>query len=131
MGVEHFQYLHTFLIEKKSQKFTGNRLFQFLGVFDFGDGDSDMADFLHLEEFLNTAQEEDLLALVRPGPYTCAEWEFGGFPSWLLRNVTAVRTSADENFLHYVKRYFNVLLPILALLQFQKGGPIIGFQVLT
>lgn len=29
----------------------------------------------------------------------------------------------------YVERYFNILLPILALFQFSKGGPIIGFQV--
>lgn len=67
--------------------------------------------------------------LVRPGPYICAEWEFGGFPSWILRNVTSVRTSLDTSYLSFVQRYFNILLPILALFQFQKGGPIIGFQV--
>lgn len=88
-----------------------------------------MADFLHLEEFLKTAQEEDLFALVRPGPYICAEWEFGGLPSWILRNTESVRNSKDGNYLSYVKRYFNALFAILTVLQFQKGGPIIGFQV--
>lgn len=88
-----------------------------------------MEDFLHTKEFFKTAQEEDLLALVRPGPYICAEWEFGGLPSWLLRNTSSVRNSKDSNYLSYVKRYFNMLLPILAALQFQKGGPIIAFQI--
>ncbi|KAG5867872.1 hypothetical protein JTB14_024707 [Gonioctena quinquepunctata] len=99
------------------------------GVYDFGNGGSDFEDFLHVEEFLKTAQEEDLFALVRAGPYICAEWEFGGLPSWILRNTSSVRNSKDENFLGFVKRYFDILLPILALLQFQKGGPIIAFQI--
>ncbi|XP_018575329.1 beta-galactosidase-1-like protein 2 [Anoplophora glabripennis] len=99
------------------------------GVYDFGNGGSEMEDFLHLEEFLKTAQEEDLFALVRPGPYICAEWEFGGLPSWILRNTSSVRNSKDENYLSIVKRYFNALFAILTLLQFQKGGPIIGFQI--
>lgn len=88
-----------------------------------------MEDFLHMKEFLKMAKEEDLLALVRPGPYICSEWEFGGLPSWLLRNTTSVRNSQDKNYLSFVKRYFSILLPILATLQFQKGGPIIAFQI--
>lgn len=88
-----------------------------------------MSDFLHLEEFLKTAQEEDLLAIVRPGPYICSEYEFGGFPSWLLRDQgLRVRTS-ESQYMKYVARYFKVLLPILAALQFMNGGPIIMFQV--
>lgn len=99
------------------------------GVYDFGSGGSDFEDFLHVEEFLKAVQDEDMFALVRPGPYICSEWEFGGLPSWLLRNTSSVRNSKDKNYLSYVKRYFNILLPLLALLQFQNGGPIIGFQV--
>ncbi|XP_057656583.1 beta-galactosidase-1-like protein 2 [Diorhabda carinulata] len=99
------------------------------GVYDFGNGGSEYESFLDVAEFLKTAQEEDLLALVRPGPYICAEFEFGGLPSWILRNTTSVRNSQDNNYLSYMKRYFNMLLPILAMLQFQKGGPIIAFQI--
>lgn len=101
----------------------------FSGVYDFGKNDDDMSDFLHIEEFLKTAQEEDLLAIVRPGPYICSEYEFGGFPAWLLRDQgLTVRTSEGQYF-NYVKRYFKVLLPILAALQFINGGPIVMFQV--
>lgn len=101
----------------------------FAGVFDFGKGGSDMEDFLHIEEFLKTAKEEDLFAIVRAGPYVDTELDFGGLPSWLMGKVKSVRNSKDASFLTYVKRFFNILLPILAALQFQKGGPVIMYQV--
>ena len=47
------------------------------GVFDFK-GQADLSDFLHI------AQEEGLYVILRPGPYVCAEWDFGGYPWWLL-----------------------------------------------
>ena len=50
------------------------------GVFDFGDGDRDFSIFLDLPAFLTMAKEEDLFVIFRPGPYICAEWEFGGMP---------------------------------------------------
>lgn len=99
------------------------------GVYDFGDGGTDMQDFLHIEKFLKTAQEEDLLAIVRPGPFICAEFEFGGLPSHLLREKGIKFRTSDEKFMSHVKRYFNVLLTLLASLQFIRGGPIIAFQV--
>ena len=46
------------------------------GVFDFSGG----AD---LARFVKTAREVGLYVIIRPGPYACAEWEFGGYPSWL------------------------------------------------
>lgn len=100
-----------------------------LGKYDFGEGFSDMSDFLDIRQFLKIAQEEDLLVLVRPGPYICSEWEFGGMPSYLLRDKEMVVRTSQENFMKHVRRYFNILLPILALFQFTRGGPIIGFQI--
>lgn len=82
-----------------------------------------------LQEYLKIAQEEDLLALVRPGPYICAEWEFGGLPSWLLREQDIKVRTSDPKFMKYVERYYNTLLPLLVDLQFTKGGPIIGMQI--
>ncbi|XP_018580117.1 beta-galactosidase-1-like protein 3 [Anoplophora glabripennis] len=99
------------------------------GVFDFGEGGSEMEDFLHLEELLTTAKEEDLFVILRSGPYICAEYNFGGFPSWLLREERMGFRTTEETYMKYVTRYFNTLLPILAKYQFTKGGPIIAFQV--
>ena len=50
-------------------------------VFDFGDGRNDMSPFLNVTAFIEIAREEDLFVILRPGPYICAEWDFGGMPS--------------------------------------------------
>lgn len=99
------------------------------GKYDFGNGGSEMEDFLHLEEFLNTAKEEDLFVILRTGPYICSEYNFGGFPSWLLREETMGFRTSEPTYIKFVTRYFNVLLTLLAAFQFTKGGPVIAFQV--
>ena len=40
---------------------------------------------LDIEGFIRLARELGLYVIVRPSPYICAEWEFGGLPAWLLR----------------------------------------------
>ncbi|KAH1027762.1 beta-galactosidase-1-like protein 3 [Dendroctonus ponderosae] len=99
------------------------------GKYDFGNGGSDFEDFLHLEEFLNTAKEEDLFVILRTGPYICSEYNFGGFPSWLLREKSIAFRTSETTYMKYVTRYFNILLTLLAAFQFTKGGPVIAFQV--
>ena len=47
------------------------------GVYDF-EGQRDV------EEFIKLSGRMGLHVLLRPGPYICAEWDFGGFPAWLL-----------------------------------------------
>ena len=36
-----------------------------------------------VEGFIKLAQKLDFMVVLRPGPYICAEWDFGGFPWWL------------------------------------------------
>ena len=43
----------------------------------------DFKDNLDIATFLKIADEEGLMAIVRPGPYICSEWEFGCLPWWL------------------------------------------------
>lgn len=38
-----------------------------------------------LGRFLDLVEAEGMHAIVRPGPYICAEWDNGGFPAWLFR----------------------------------------------
>ena len=54
------------------------------GVWDF------KSDNRNVAEFVKTAQEEGLMVILRPGPYACAEWEFGGYPWWLQKNKDLV-----------------------------------------
>ncbi len=92
------------------------------GVYDFS-GNNDVA------EFVRQAQQEGLYVILRPGPYACAEWEFGGYPAWLLKDHSTVVRSSDPRFIepaaHWIKRLGQELAP----LQIGNGGPIILVQV--
>jgi beta-galactosidase len=63
--------------------------------------------------------------------YICAEWEWGGLPSWLLRDPTMRVRTRHPAFLEALQRYYAVLLPILAQLQYNRDnrGSIIAFQI--
>ncbi len=94
------------------------------GVWDFS-GDAD------LPEFLREAQQEHLYVILRAGPYSCAEWEFGGFPAWLLSDPgmeTALRSN-DPAFMVPAERWIMKLGQEVAKYQIGRGGPIIAVQV--
>lgn len=79
--------------------------------------------------FLKTAQELGLWAIVRPSPYICAEWEFGGLPAWLLAMDGMRLRCTYPPFLEAVREYYSRLFRILAPLQIDSGGPVILMQV--
>ena len=95
------------------------------GEFDFSLGrDAD------LETFLEIADEEGLYVILRPGPYICAEWEWGGFPSWLLsKKNMIVRSTKSETYKTAVAKWFKVLLTKVHRFQYTLGGNIIAVQV--
>ncbi|XP_006972225.1 beta-galactosidase-1-like protein [Peromyscus maniculatus bairdii] len=79
--------------------------------------------------FLNEAARANLLVILRPGPYICAEWEMGGLPSWLLRKPNIHLRSSDPDFLAAVDSWFQVLLPKIYPFLYHNGGNIISIQV--
>lgn len=92
------------------------------GVYDFS-GNNDVA------EFIREAQQEGLYVNLRPGPYSCAEWDFGGFPAWLLKDHSMVVRSTDPKFIAAASRWLHRLGQELAPLQIGRGGPIITVQI--
>ncbi|WP_055568111.1 glycoside hydrolase family 35 protein [Streptomyces atriruber] len=90
-----------------------------------------------LGRFLDAAHEAGLWAIVRPGPYICAEWENGGLPHWLTGAVGARARTRDEEYLGHVSRWFRRLLPQVVARQRSVtsgpcgpgGGPVIMVQV--
>jgi beta-galactosidase len=92
------------------------------GVYDFS-GNNDVA------EFVREAQQEGLYVILRPGPYVCAEWEWGGYPSWLLKDRGIVVRTSDPKFMQPAARWIARLGQELAPLQIGNGGPIILTQV--
>ncbi|KAL7643806.1 UNVERIFIED_CONTAM: hypothetical protein RMT77_005812 [Armadillidium vulgare] len=99
------------------------------GKFDFGTGDEALSPFLDVRTFVQMAQEEDLFVLLRPGPYICSEWDFGGLPSWLLTDYTMNVRTMYQGYIDKVQIFFQKVGEQLADLTFQKGGAIIAVQV--
>ena len=92
------------------------------GVYDFS-GINDVA------EFLREAQQEGLWVILRPGPYVCAEWEFGGYPAWLLKDHSLEVRSRDPKFSDSARQWIKRLGEEVAPLQIGNGGPILLVQV--
>jgi beta-galactosidase len=92
------------------------------GQFEWS-GQADAADFCRI------AQELGLWVILRPGPYSCAEWEMGGFPWWLLKQEDIQLRTRDSRYLEAVKRYLKEVGRVLGQLQITKGGPILMVQV--
>ena len=84
---------------------------------------------LDLGRFLDLVAAEGMFAIVRPGPYICAEWTNGGLPAWLGRaGVTSIRRN-DPVFMELAGRYLEQLLPVVVPRQADRGGPVILLQV--
>ncbi|MFD6142939.1 beta-galactosidase family protein [Promicromonospora sp. NPDC060271] len=92
------------------------------GVFDL-DGRRDLGRFLDL------VAHEGLHAIVRPGPYICAEWDGGGLPAWLLADPTVGVRRHEPGFLDAIGKYYASLLPLVAERQVTRGGPVLMVQV--
>ncbi|MEC0370111.1 glycoside hydrolase family 35 protein [Paenibacillus chibensis] len=82
-----------------------------------------------LERFVTLAGQLGLHVIVRPSPYICAEWEFGGLPAWLLADSDMRLRCFHQPFLDHVDDYYDVLLPKLKPLLCTQGGPIIALQI--
>jgi beta-galactosidase len=79
-----------------------------------------------LRAFVETARAEGMYIVLRPGPYTCAEWEFGGFPYWM---VGMKLRSNDPAFLDSCRVYLRQVYQQLDGLFIEQGGNIIMTQV--
>ncbi|WP_406471028.1 beta-galactosidase [Streptomyces sp. NBC_01615] len=92
------------------------------GEFDF-DGPNDVA------AFVRAAGDLGLDVIVRPGPYICAECDFGGLPAWLLADRTMRLRRSDDRYLAAVDAWFDTLIPVLAPLLGSRGGPVVAVGI--
>ncbi|MGW2019819.1 glycoside hydrolase family 35 protein [Streptomyces sp. NPDC001927] len=86
-------------------------------------------DVAALGRFLDAVAAAGMWAIVRPGPYICAEWENGGLPHWLTGPLGRRVRSADAEYLGHVERWLRTLLPQVVERQIGRGGPVIMVQV--
>ncbi len=92
------------------------------GVFDF-------SGILDLGRFIDMANDLGLLCIIRPGPYICAEWDYGGLPSWLLTHRNMHIRCMDDEFLKYETRFLDKVFEIVRPRLITNGGNIIMMQV--
>jgi beta-galactosidase len=84
---------------------------------------------LDLARFLDLVHAEGLHAIVRPGPYICAEWHDGGLPGWLLGDTGIKLRSSDPQYLAAIAEYLDAVYDVVRPRQIHRGGPVILVQV--
>ena len=84
---------------------------------------------LDLDRFINLTKEVGLYLILRPSPYICAEWEFGGLPAWLLKEDGMRLRVNYEPYMQAVESYFNELMPRIVKHQIGLGGNVILMQI--
>lgn len=92
------------------------------GVYDFT-GNNDIA------AFVKDARDEGLWVILRPSPYVCAEWEFGGYPYWLQNEKGLEVRGKEQQYLKEYREYINQVGKQLAPLQVNHGGNILMVQI--
>jgi hypothetical protein len=93
------------------------------GKFDFSSEGHDLG------KFFNICQEEGMFVLLRPGPYCCGEWDFGGMPTYLLKYPDIKVRCMDPRYIKAVGRYLAELAKVVAPYQVSRGGPILMLQL--
>ncbi|MBS1946744.1 MAG: beta-galactosidase [Bacteroidetes bacterium] len=93
------------------------------GVFDFASANRNVAEFIRI------CKEEKMWVLLRPGPYVCAEWDFGGLPSYLLKIPDIKIRCMDSRYMSAVARYISRLSVEIKPLLCTNGGPVLMVQI--
>lgn len=93
------------------------------GIYDFRSGNR------NISKFMATAAEEGMWVIIRPGPYVCAEWEFGGLPPYLLRNPGIKIRCMDPVYMKAVERYISRLADELRPHLVTNGGRVLLIQI--
>lgn len=123
------EYWHDRLLKLKACGFNTVETYVPWNFHEPNEGQFYFAGMADLESFIRIAGELELHVIVRPSPYICAEWEFGGLPAWLLADRDIQLRCMNRPYLDKVDAYYNELLPRLKPLLSTNGGPIIAMQI--
>ena len=132
-GMEYARIPHQLwrdrLLRLKRAGFNTVEIYTFWNFHESTKGKFDFAGDKDLDAFLKLVKAMDLYAIVRVGPYVCAEWDSGGYPVWL-RFEPGVRVREDNpQFEKYMDRWLDHLMPIVSSNQINHGGAVILVQL--
>ncbi|NYF12697.1 beta-galactosidase [Pseudoclavibacter sp. JAI123] len=92
-------------------------------------GEWDATGWNDLGRFLDLIAAEGMHAIVRPGPYICAEWHNGGLPTWLTAMPGIGLRRSEPAYLAEVETYLRRVYDIVAPRQIDLGGPVVLVQI--
>jgi beta-galactosidase len=92
-------------------------------------GTFDVSGGLDLDRFLRLVADAGMYAIVRPGPYICAEWDNGGLPAWLFRDPEVGVRRFEPRYLAAVREYLSQVYEVVVPHQVDRGGPVLLVQV--
>lgn len=113
----------------KQMGFNCIQMYVFWNAHEGRDGVWDFTDNLDLDAWLSLIQEMGMYAIVRVGPYSCAEWEHGGFPAWLTIKPGMTLRDSGELYSRYADRHLAKVYEIVKRHQIHKGGNVIMVQL--
>lgn len=123
------EYWEDRIIRAKAMGLNTISAYVFWGFHERQEGKFDFTGQADIAEFVKIAKKHDMFALLRPGPYVCAEWDYGGYPSWLIEKRDMLIRSRDPKFIDLCSRYLKKLGEQLSQYSINNGGNIIMVQV--
>lgn len=82
-----------------------------------------------VRRMLQLCRKIGLWAILRPGPYCCAEYEYGGIPWWTAKYPEVPIRSTDPRWLQWCRRYVEQVYEQVGDLQITRGGPLLMVQM--
>lgn len=123
------EYWEDRIIRAKAMGLNTISAYVFWGYHEREEGKFDFTGQADIAEFVKLAKKHDMFVLLRPGPYVCAEWDYGGYPWWLMQKQDMLIRSRDPKFIALCSRYLKELGKQLAKYSINNGGNIIMVQV--
>jgi len=113
----------------KQMGFNCVQMYVFWNATESSEGKWDFTDNLDLDAWLSLIQQMGMYAIVRVGPYSCAEWDNGGFPAWLTIKPGMTLRDSGPAYDAAVDLHLAQVEKIVARHQINHGGSVIMAQL--
>jgi len=104
-------------------------LYLFWNLCEPREGEFNFTGMTDVRRMLELCRENGLWAILRPGPYCCAEFEYGGIPWWTAKYPEVPIRSTHPQWLEWSRRYIEQVHAQVDDLQVTRGGPLLMVQM--
>jgi beta-galactosidase len=113
----------------KAMGLNGISFYLFWNLCEPREGEFVFEGMTDVRRMLELCRENGMWAVLRPGPYCCAEVEYGGIPAWTLKYPDVKIRTADPKFMEWCDRYIKAVYEQVGDLQVTRGGPLLMVQL--